>query len=276
MATHPLYRDFLTFLDRLAAGRDDPWALYEACYLEPHRPVLSAWWEQCLGLPLETWQARVRSIRPSDYGLLRTLVEQAPPEAIAARALEACGAAVGRLRPQPPSPSALPPLPPDIYLLVGFFSPDAFVFRVREEWAIGLGLERFGDWSRLPVLVAHEYAHCLRRRHLPAPATLKQRLVDEGLAAHFSRLAFPEQPLPDHLLMTRGEYNSLLAYGPRLLAAVEPHLDSTDPETLRRFLFGRMKGQPARAGCLLGYRMVEETMAERGTTIEDALGTELG
>jgi len=52
--------------------------------------------------------------------------------------------------------------------------------------------------------------------------------------------------------MTRGEYNSLLAYEPKLLTAVESFLDSTDPKVMQRFLFGRMKDQPARAGVFWG------------------------
>jgi hypothetical protein len=262
MTVHAIYPDFFLFLDRLAASREDPWELYERHYLGPHRAMLTAWWEQCLGLPVESWQARVRDIRPGEYGLLRTLVEQTPPEEIVARALHACDAAVGRLRRQPP---------PQVHLLVGFFSPDAFVFQVTGEWAIGVGLERFADWSRLPILVAHEYAHCLRRRLFPGPATLGERLLEEGLAAHFSQLVFPDRPLHCHLLMARGEYNSLLTYEPKLLSALRRFLDSTDQKVIQRFLFGRMKGQPARAGCFLGYRMAEEAMKERKLALPGAL-----
>ena len=107
------------------------------------------------------------------------------------------------------------------------------------------------------------------------PQTLRDRLIDEGLAAHFSQLVFPDKPIYQHLLMTRGEYNSLLAYEPKLLAAVQPFLGSTDEKVMQRFLFGRMKGQPARAGCFLGYRLVEETMRERGFDIKSALASEV-
>jgi hypothetical protein len=249
---HLLYPDFFRFLEELSVGLSDPWLVYEDLYLAPHRAVLEAWWEQVLGLPRETWVDRVRQVRPQDYGLLQAVVAEGDLQALAEEAL-ARSRAVLSYQPEP-----------DIHFLVGFFSPDAFVFRVQSAWAIGIGLERFRSQRLMPVLIAHEYLHVFRKR-LPEPRTLRERMVEEGFAVAFSARAFPDRPAEEHLLMRPGQVAVMQQYEARLWGTVSAAggMDSTDRKVSERVIYGQAgpRDLPSRAGVYLGWRMVEEYLA---------------
>lgn len=249
MSAHLLYEDFFRFLDGLAAGAADPWEVYEERYLGPNRVVLEAWWEQCLGLPGEVWQERVRRVRPEDYGLLREVVRETDLGEVAREAMARCQVVL------PVEPE------PEVYYLVGFFSPDGFAFEVAGEWAIGIGMERFGELNLVPILLAHEYAHCYRRR-LGRPRRLGERLVEEGFAVELAARAFPERPEHDRLLMHAGQVAALGGYERALWKAIMPLLDSEEEAVAARVLYGQAErgGMPSRAGMYLGWRLVREFM----------------
>lgn len=250
MGAHLIYQDFLRFLDALGAGTADPWQLYEDIYLRPNRAVLEAWWEQCIGRPRPVWQDRVRSVRPNDYGLLRDLCRDGDLAEIAKGALTRCR-------------SFLPLwLEPEVYYLVGFFSPEGFVFEVEGRWAIGIGMERLGSLRLVPVLLAHEYGHCYRRK-LGRPRALGQRLVDEGFAVEVSARAFPERPVYEHLLMRPGQLAALREYEGPLWQAIRPLLGSEDEGLAGRVIYGRGERRewPSRAGVYLGWQLVHEFLA---------------
>jgi len=245
MAAHLLYQDFFRFLDALAEEVADPWAAYQERYLGPNRAVLEAWWEQVLGRPRQVWVDRVRQVRPQDYGLLAMVVEEGDLATLAREAMARCQVVL------PVS------LEPEIYFLVGFFSPDAFAFRVGEAWAIGIGLERLHSQHLLPVLLAHEYVHCLRRRRGVGVKTLGARMVDEGVAVEFTARVFPERPTHEHLLMRPGQPEAMRDYESRLWEALRPLLESEDEGLAARVLYGQGEGGrwPSRAGSYLGWRL---------------------
>jgi len=98
----------------------------------------------------------------------------------------------------------------EVYLLIGFFSPDGFVMNFRGKPVICFGLERFKDFSLLRILFAHEYAHFLLNLsdgEVREEKRLKWLLISEGLATHFSLLAFPNYKLSDHFLFRRDRLN---------------------------------------------------------------------
>lgn len=247
MSAHLLYEDFFRFLDALSTTRADPWALYEEHYLGPNRVVLEAWWDQCMGLSREVWQERVRGVRADDYRLLREVVREADLGEVARETLARCQAVLP-LNPEP-----------EIYYLVGFFSPDGFAFQVEGEWAIGIGLERFGDLDLLPILLAHEYAHCYRRR-LGKSTRLGERLVEEGFAVELAARAFPERPEHDHVLMHAGQVAALRNYEHALWKAIAPLLDSEEEAVAARVLHGQARRgeMPSRAGMYLGWHLVRD------------------
>jgi len=251
MAAHLLYEDFLHFLDTLSARPAwDAWEVYQETYLNRHREVLEAWWEQCMGRPEEVWADRVRGVKVEHYGLLREVVAEGDLKEMAAEAMARCQAAL-------PMSSE-----PEVYYLVGFFSPDGFAFRVAEEWAIGIGMERLGSLRLVPILLAHEYAHCYRRARGSA-RSLGERMVEEGFAVELSARAFPERERDEHLLMRPSQVAALEEYEGRLWEAVEPFLGSKDEGVAARVLYGRTEGRewPSRAGVYLGWQVVGKFLA---------------
>jgi len=243
-----LYHDFFVFLDRLAETRADPWLLYCQHYLEPHRAFLEAWWEQCMGKPVEVWQQRVENVRPEHYAGIRAMLSSCNPEAEAEEALRRCR-------------KLLPASEPKVNLMIGFFSPDAFVIQVEGEWQIGLGLERLGDVKRIPLLVAHEYSHWYRRQAgLAQPRNLGERLIEEGLAAHLSSLAYPEHPLAQHLFIPQSRLRTFQDYQDSLLKAAFARLECTDEAEIQAFLYSHQPGKdlPSRPGGYVGYVLVSE------------------
>jgi len=269
MPTHLLAPDFFEFLDQLVLEPAvDPWEHYRRGYLDRHPDFLRAWWAQCFGRPEEEWADRVRGVRPEHYVLLRELVTQVDLEKMWDDTWAACRKVL------PDSPE------PEVYFMVGFFSPDAFVIKVGEDWRIGVGLERFWDFSRLSVLLAHECCHWFRRRRgLGGATTLGERLVEEGMAVGFSRRARPERPLPQHLLMPTSQFNTLQRYETELCEQIEPDLSSADPEVIQRALYGlpRRRAQrssvSSRAGVYLGWRLVEEFAARSQRQWAEVLAT---
>ena len=260
MSVHHLSEDFFRFIDILATGEGDPWDLYCRHALDPNRPALDAWWSQVLGLPEATWIDRVGQIRPEQYEVLRALVAETDLEILACDAMARCQSLL------PLSPE------PHVYYLVGFFSPDGFAFEVEGEWAIGIGMERLTSTRLIPVLLAHEYAHCYRRR-FTRPKRLGERLVEEGFAVELAARALPDRPTADHLLMRRGQLAAMRQYEDRLRDAIVPHLASEDEDVAARLLYGRgLKGAlPSRAGVYLGWRIVRDFLtAEQGDFDSDA------
>ncbi len=251
MSAHLLYQDFLRFIGALAAGEGEAWSLYSKYYLTPNRSVLEAWWEQCLGLPTATWVDRVRRVRPQEYELLHQVIDEGDIQEMARDSLDRCQGVVS-LRPEP-----------EVYFLVGFFSPEGFAFTVDGEWAIGIGMERLTSSRLMPVLVAHECAHCYRRR-LGKSRTLGDRLVEEGFAVELAARAFPERPQAEHLLMRPGQVAALRDYEAELWRHISPHLGSEEPEISKKLLYGLPeRGKwPGRAGVYLGWRVVSEFLAE--------------
>lgn len=297
MSLVSIYRDFFTFIDRLAGTGADPWSLYSSLYLDKHNAFLTAWWQQCIGKPEYVWQQRVADVKPEHYSGIRAMLTETDPEGDAAEALRRCLA-------------LLPGGEPIIQLMIGFFSPDGFTIKVEDEWQIGLGLERLGEVRRIPILVAHEFAHWYRRSHgLPTPVTLGERLIEEGLATHLSLLAYPERPLADHLFITETRLRAFQDYKESLLAAVWRDLNNTDEDEIQRSLYawpgtqgdsnlfaGKRGGggevrrlpspvapdAPPRPGGYLGYEMVrrylerhsEMTLREMMSMLADQISKE--
>jgi len=264
------YRDFFVFLDRLidaeaaslVVSEVEPWALYEQHYLGPHRAFLSAWWEQCMGRPIEVWQRRVEAVRPEHYAGIRAMLASCNPEAEGQEALRRCQA-------------LLPAPEPKVNLMMGFFSPDGFVIQVEGEWQIGLGLERLGEDKRIPLLVAHEYAHWYRHNSgLPKPKNLGERLIEEGLAAHLSILAYPERPLAQHLFISDSRLSTFQEYRDSLIQAALRRLNERDEAAIQGFLYSQAPGPdlPPRPGGFVGYELVKEYLHRHPGEAETIFG----
>ncbi len=244
----PLYRDFLRFLRAMEEG-EEAWPAYRKFYLEPHRKVVLAHWAQVHGLPLEALKERVEKVRPQHYGLLRFFDQMADLSGLAHEGLKRS--------------SRLLPLSrlPQVYLLVGFFSPDGTVIKVDGEWAIAIGMERLRRASDVALLVAHEYGHVARKILGPEePQTLLSCIVAEGLSTVLVRKAFPDAMFPRHLFLDRRRWNALILCESEAWEEFQKHLHSEDKSLIRSFIWGGgPDGKfPPRMGIYLGYRLVDE------------------
>jgi hypothetical protein len=155
----------------------------------------------------------------------------------------------------------------------------------------GLGLEP----ELIPLWLAHEIAHAVRytspgsRSELRAlvdeaggyysywetgqHATLRELLVNEGLAVQVARAASPGHAAWEYLGYGRRQYARVRELEPVLARAVAEDLDHAGLGLRLRYLSGGMSDEartvdrhvlPERGGYFLGARMVEPAIAARG------------
>ena len=197
MKIFSLYRDFFEFLDQKSFPAEK-WKTYLSVYYQPHREFLRTYFTHFPLLNTHSLRQRVEAIKISDYSTLRHLISICPPEKIVNEAYVRCINIM-------PSEEE-----PDVYLFVGFFSPDGFVMNYKKKPVICFGLERFKDFELLKILFVHEYAHFLlnqEREDIPEEKRFQWLIISEGVAVHLSLRAFPNRKLSDHLLFTNDKLN---------------------------------------------------------------------
>ena len=285
-----LLPDFFAVLD--AADRE---AAYRH-YRESHRPILDAYWRNYV-LDPDTPHADeiVSTALKADRSDLYALAASNDLVQLAEEAINRAEAVLGIDGPT------------DTYLMVGLGGANAgelvvggrgvafvclehFTGRVNPQ-TYGMGLAP----DLIPVWVAHELAHTVRytsptsasdMRRLVADAggyydywstgsraTLRELLVNEGLAVHAAQAVAPGFDAADYFGYPRRQYNRLREMESFLRRAVDPDLDRSGLGLRLRYLSGGMSPSarlvggrviPERAGYYLGYRMTEALVGERG------------
>ena len=169
----------------------------------------------------------------------------------------------------------------------------------------GLGL----DPELIPLWLAHEIAHCVRytspssRSEMKTliddasgyysywetgrRATLRELLLNEGLAVETARAASPGHAEWEYFGFARRQYTRVREMEPLLVRAITDDLDRTGLGLRLKYLSGGMSDSaraiddrhviPERAGYYLGARMVEPAIAAHGLAwAVRASATELG
>lgn len=285
-----LLPDFLAVLDapdRRAAYRQ---------YREAHRPILDAYWRNYVLDPdsphaSEIVASALKADRSDLQALAATVDLVRVVEDAVARADELLQ--IDR--------------PTDTYMMVGLGGANAgelvvggrgVVFVCLEHFTGRVNPETYGMGlapDLIPLWIAHELAHTVRytspysasdMRRLVidlggyydywstgSRATLRELLVNEGLAVHASQAVAPGFDAADYFGYPRRQYNRLREMEAFLRRVVEPDLERSGLGLRLRYLSGGMSPSarlvggrvlPERAGYYLGYRMTEALVAERG------------
>ena len=273
----------------------DPVAAYQR-YFATHRPILDAYWENYVLDPqsphfLDVVRAAVRA----DRGDLRAMLEHTDVAALAREAHERCATLLEI------------DVDVDVVLMVGVGAANAgelvtagrgtaFVALehftgVRNADTQGLGL----DPGLIPLWLAHEIAHVVRytspgsrselRRVIEEAggtysywetgrrATLRELVVNEGLAVETARAASPGRAEWEYFGYARRQYARIRELEPVLARALAQDLDRSGLGLRLRYLSGGLSDEarrvdrhvlPERSGYYLGARMAAPAIAERG------------
>ena len=285
-----LLPDFLSVLD--AENREEAYRQYR----DAHRPVLDAYWHNYVLDPDSAHaEAIVANALRANREDLRALAQTVD---LVALAEEAIGRAEELLQIDRPT---------DCYLMVGVGGANAGELVVGGRGIAFVCLEHFTGRANpetygmglppdlIPLWLAHELAHAVRytsagsqseMRRLVADlggyydywqtgsrATLRELLVNEGLAVHASRAVAPAFDPADYFGYPRRQYHRLRELEAFLRRAIDPDLDRTGLGLRLRYLSGGMSSAarlvggrviPERAGYYVGFRMTEALVTERG------------
>jgi len=281
------------FLATLAAP--DPTAAYHE-YLDRHRPVLSAYWQNYV-LDPESPHAEpvIATALRADRSDLKRLLEDVDVVAVAEDALRR---ATEMLEAD---------CPVDLYVMVGVGAANAGELVIGGRGIAFVCLEHFTGRANaqtygmglapelLPLWIAHEVAHALRytapssraamRRlvgelggyydgwEMGSRATVRELVVNEGVAIAASQAVAPGFDPWEYFGYNRRQYRRLRELDAFLRRAAVTDLDSTGLGLRLRYLSGGMspaarllagKVLPERSGYYLGLRLVENYFTEHG------------
>jgi hypothetical protein len=286
------------FLDIFA--QSDPEAAYHR-FLDAHRPLLTAYWNNYV-LDLDSPHAApvIAAAMRADRSDLHAMLQEVDVVRLVEEALQRSEDVLGVDRPT------------DVVLMVGMGAANAGELVINGRGVAFICLEHFTGRANpetfgmglapelLPLWVAHEMAHTVRYtsptsesdlRRLIAEAggqydywitgsraTLRELLLNEGLAVHASQAVVPGLDPADYFGFQRRQYQRMREMEGFLRRAVHHDLDRTGLGLRLKYLSGGMSPTarqslgrvlPERCGYYLGHRMADPLVNERG--IRDAL-----
>ncbi len=265
-------------------------------YLQRHHGVLSSYWHNYV-IDLDSPPAAgvIAAALTADRRDLIRLVETTDLDRVAAEALATAQRVLGFDHEI------------DIYLTVGVGAANAGELVINGRGVIVVCVEHFTGVanpesyalglapSLLPLWIVHEAAHLVRylapdsragiRRliqdaggqydcwDLASRASLREMLLNEGVAVHAARASTPGLPDADYFGFARRQYKRMRELETFLFRVAKSELDHTGLGLRLRWLTGGMspaarlvQGRvlPERSGYYLGARMAEALVASRG------------
>ena len=281
------------FLATLSAS--DPTAAYHE-YLDRHRPILSAYWQNYVLDPASPHaEPIIAAALRADRSDLKRMLEDVDVIAVSEEALRRS------------TEQLEADCPVDLYVMVGVGAANAGELVVGGRGIAFVCLEHFTGRANaqtygmglspdlLPLWIAHEVAHALRytspssraamRRlvgevggyydvwELGSRATLRELVVNEGVAIAASQAVAPGYDPWEYFGYNRRQYRRLRELDAFLRRASADDLESSGLGLRLRYLSGGMspsarllagKVLPERSGYYLGLRLVENYFAEHG------------
>lgn len=291
------------FLATLSAP--DPSAAYHE-YLDRHRPVLAAYWQNYVLDPASPHaEPIIDAALRADRSDLKHLLEDVDVVAVAEEGLRRA------------SEMLEADCPVDLYVMVGVGAANAGELVVGGRGIAFVCLEHFTGRANaqtygmglaptlLPLWIAHEVAHTLRytspssraaiRRlvgelggyydgwEMGSRATLRELVVNEGAAIAAAQAVAPGFEPWEYFGYTRRQYRRLRELDAFLRRASANDLDATGLGLRLRYLSGGMspaarllagKVLPERSGYYLGLRLVENYFTEHGAASTVRAATE--
>jgi len=284
-----LLPDFFAVLDST-----DPLAAYQR-YLSTHRRILDGYWNNYVIPPDGPHFINIlRGVIAADRSDLRSTLERTDVVTLARQVEERCSRAFQI------------DVDFDIVLMVGVGGANAGELVVDHRGVAFVCLEHFTgvnnpdtfglglDPELLPLWLAHEVAHVVRYtspgsrsevRPLVEAAgyysywetartvSLRELVINEGLAVHASQLVSPGHAAWEYFGYVRRQYARIREMEPTIQRAIEPDLDQAALGLRLRYLSdgmsddARMAGRqilPERSGYYLGARMVAGAVERHG------------
>jgi hypothetical protein len=273
----------------------DPVAAYHR-YFEANRPLLGAYWHNYVIEPAGPhFHEVVRETVRADRSDLLAMLARTDVVALAKQAEAACTELFE-------VDSTI-----DVVLMVGVGAANAGELVINGRGVAFVCLEHFTsianpatrglglDPELVPMWLAHEIAHCVRytspasraelRRVIGGAnafysywetgrhATLREHLINEGLAVQASKLLSPGHAPWEYYGFQRRQYARIRELESVLTRIVTDDLDRSGLGLRLRWLSGGMSDEartvqryvlPERSGYWLGARMVEDAIAEKG------------
>lgn len=273
----------------------DPEAAY-GHYLETHRDILNAYWHNYVIEPVGAQFADiVRDVVRADRTDLRAMLSRVDVQTLADATAVRCANLFG-------ADSDI-----DVLLMVGVGAANAGELVIGGRGIAFVCLEHFTsvaggatrglglDPELIPMWLAHEFAHCVRytsptsrsemREWIGASGryysywetgrhvSLREHLVNEGLAVHAARHFSPGHAPWEYFGYTRRQYLRLREMEGLLARAVADDLDRAGLGLRLRFLSGGMSDEartvnrhvlPERSGYYVGAQLVDAAVGALG------------
>ena len=265
-------------------------------YFDAHRDILEAYWRNYVIEPVgPQFTEIVRDVVRADRADLAAMLSRTDIAPLGQATAERCAAVFN-------ADSDV-----DVVLMVGVGAANAGELVVAGRGVAFVCLEHFTsvaggptrglglDPELAPMWLAHEYAHCVRytspasrsemRQLVEAAggyysywdtgryATLREHLVNEGLAVHAARQFSPGHAPWEYYGYSRRQYVRIRELEPLIGHAVAEDIDETGLGLRLRFLSGGMSEEartvnryvlPDRSGYYLGARIVDSAVSSMG------------